>query len=315
MMRDDLPAWLEVLLPTVEPPSEMVLDGDMICLRAPDGALRRLSADFEEAYDSLSDDEQDNLLFSPPVRERFTEKDSFLSDETHLLLLPYANGNSRMVSGGSDEHRRESLVRDYADAGKAYTEWAANKDDFYASYAMVDTHPAFWVRRHDLGLSTTPWRRRMLWEWRTGGYLDTIPVRVFREDGEVAVFIECGAHIPDEDRPTPDDAHVNLVGAYTDNYGGGRLSIWESTYELAIVQLARQVDEFFHPDGTEREDVDREPSELEKLLDERIGEESRRSHQEWHDSLPVVDFADYPNWLREHGCAVPFGAIWNGSRG
>jgi len=298
MKRYDLPEWLDELLPETRQPTELFLDGDMVCTRSPDGRVTKLCEGIEEAYDLVNGDDID-IVFSDDVWRKFGD------DQWELLgsiSVPAEDGYGyRMLMSHTDDDRLSLLEWGWKDSQKAYQDWVDDKDEFYKSYLMVDRHPAFWTRGCLFNPSDERWTDDMLWSWDTTGYMQKVSVMPGYYGDRLLIALEGGGHVPDSDSIGHEPAHANVLGVYMEHYHDLRLDAFCETYEQAIVEFARLVDKFFAPDGTEREDIAYEKTELEKTLEERVREMEEatgRSWKAWHDSLPVVRFADYGRWAR-----------------
>lgn len=127
--------------------------------------------------------------------------------------------------------------------------WIENQDDFMAAYGFLSGHPAFWKRSRPEEYPN---------QWSTDEGVSTIwsyPQR--RKDGSIVMMMETGSMVAPERRT---------------RYHDLRLDTYEDTYERGIVATAKKVHQFFELDGSERPDVDYEKSELELVLEERLGE-------------------------------------------
>ena len=143
----------------------------------------------------------------------------------------------------TDDHREDmqDLEQAYLVGIQNILAWRDNKDDFVASYRMLDTHPTFWVRN-------TPEKTL---EWKTIGHVQGFWHALSR----TGMVMECGSHVPD---------------TYGYHYHNLRLDTYGTSYEDCIVKTAALVDRFFHEDGIEREDVEYEKSQLELDLESSV---------------------------------------------
>lgn len=132
---------------------------------------------------------------------------------------------------------------------KEAREWIENQDDFMAAYGFLAGHPAFWKRSRPEEYPN---------QWSTDEGVSTIwSSPTYRKDGTICMMMETGGMVP----PARDHRYHDL-----------RLDTYEDTYEKGIVATAKKVHQFFELDGSERPDVDYEKSELELVLEERLGE-------------------------------------------
>lgn len=126
-------------------------------------------------------------------------------------------------------------------------EWLRYKDDFLISFHFINHHPALWTR---------PEPERLPNRWSTSEGVSKLWVHAStRDDGSTVIMMEAGAAVP------PTRKHT---------YHDMRLDTYEDTYEKGIIKTAALIHKFFDLDGSEREGVDYEKSELEKTLDERM---------------------------------------------
>lgn len=127
--------------------------------------------------------------------------------------------------------------------------WIENQDDFMAAYGFLTGHPAFWK---------CPRPEEYPNQWSTDEGVSTIwSYPSYRKDGSIVMMMETGSMVP------PERKH---------RYHDLRLDTYEDTYELGIIATAKLVHKFNDLDGSSRPDVDYEKSELELVLEERLGE-------------------------------------------
>lgn len=119
-----------------------------------------------------------------------------------------------------------------------------NPDDFNTAWHWLDRHPAFWSHRSE---------DDYYWSTESNGRI-WMGVSANRE-GKTYIMLEHGAAVR---------------GSRTHHYHDIRLDVYAYTYEEAIIQLAAKVYQFFEVDGSEREDVEYEKSELELVLEEKV---------------------------------------------
>lgn len=223
-----LPDWLESNLP-IPRPIEYITYAD--------GKFYFRGVGYDsliEAYDSAKPDA--NVDFHESVMDKmgWTEDDFFLTEK----------GHNRLLVTCTDQTYRWLVETAFTSAQGSIKHWRDNKDDFHASYYMLDTHPAFWTR---LKVEPTTY-------WQDSGI---VSARFWFAPSTSGMMMECGAHI------APD---------YTDTYHDLRLDTYGKSFEDCIVQTAALVDKFFHEDGTERENVEYEKSELELTLESQMAE-------------------------------------------
>jgi len=127
--------------------------------------------------------------------------------------------------------------------------WIENQDDFMAAYGFLEGHPAFWKRSRPEEYPN---------QWSTDEGVSTIwSSPSYRKDGSIVMMMETGSMVAPE---------------RTRRYHDLRLDTYEDTYEKGIVATAKKVHKFFDLDGSARPDVDYQKSELELILEERLGE-------------------------------------------
>lgn len=223
-----LPDWLEENLPTPRPVEYIYYrDGAFYFRNWP-------YATFAEAYDAVTRDA--NMDFDQSVKDKMGWSDNG--------LLFTEEGSNRLFVVSTDQERLWLVEQDFTNSIEAIRDWRNNKDDFKASYYMLDGHPAFWTRH-------TP---EPMYDWSNWG---NVSEKFWFAPATKGMMMECGAHIE------PD---------YTDTYHDLRLDTFGESFEDCIIQTAALVDKFFHEDGTERENVEYEKSELELTLESRMAE-------------------------------------------
>jgi len=117
-------------------------------------------------------------------------------------------------------------------------------DDFRTAWNWLDHHPAFWSRRSEDDFYWSTESNAHIW----------MGVSADRE-GNTVIMLEHGAAVRD---------------SRTHHYHDLRLDVYAPTYEEAIIQLAAKVYQFFEVDGSARENVEYEKSELELVLEEKV---------------------------------------------
>jgi len=302
MRRYELPEWLDELLPDVKAPVEIFLDGDMLTARYPDGSFKPLSEDIEKAYDMVHGDGTD-LVYADEVYDKFCPRDEGDVTRFRMMMVPSSDGYLlRSLDSMTDQTRLDLLEWGWKDAQKAYQEWLDDQADFFKSYRMIDTHPAFWTRGFSCSPADEKWTDDMLWDWQTSEYCQKLaPLPAHDEEGRLYISLEGGAHVADSISTWQDGYcdKARVKGVFQEHCYDELLDAFGDTYESAIVEFAHNVDKFFNPDGTAREDVEREETPLGKIIRERVAkieEVTGDSERKWRESLPVVKFADYREW-------------------
>lgn len=193
-----------------------------------DGTDYRISVDEAEhfdlpshAYDFLRVNGYEALLGKTPRHPNELGEDATFYCEpgtNRLLLVNY-----------DDEVRRNHLVEDYQEFLIKDAAWRTDPDDFYACYDWLSSHPAFWSGHES---------REGEISWETGFGLGHDGPNVYKgDDGRVRVLLEAGPYMGE----TRDQHSID-----------SRLVTVADTYEEAIIDLAKKVDEFYDITGSER---------------------------------------------------------------
>lgn len=199
---------------------------------APDGSIVPGSpfASLTAAYDTVRNLGA-NIIFSGDKAAAGITRDSFITENSRLLLI------------SSDSRKVKNAKYNFLLFLFATEEYYAKRDDFFTAYNWVLSHPAFW----SVGRTSPHY-------WNTN--YGSASLEIIRNDKDELVYmLEAGAAVEPE-----------RVMHYHDL----RLDVYAPSFEDAYVQLADLVDKFFHVDGSERENVDYVPSDLEILLKERM---------------------------------------------
>lgn len=112
---------------------------------------------------------------------------------------------------------------------KISLEYSIDPDDFFKAHNWLTFHPVFW-RRHNL-------QDQFRWVTDDGLHGATVSVWWNEEENKPGIRLEAGEH------KGPD---------YTQYYRDEEFTFYASTYEEAIVLLAKEVNKFFDVDGVER---------------------------------------------------------------
>lgn len=187
----------------------------------------------EEAYGAV---DNYNFEISPAALEAAGG-----NDDDGLITIPASNGYSRLLIRLNDIERWDMVQWEYHQAVQNIRDWRDNPTLDNACY-MLDTHPAFWTRH----------KYEPTWDWKADGHVKEF----WFARGDDCWMMEAGGHTED----------------FVHKFHDLRLDIWEDTFEDCIIKMAVLVDKFFNEDGTEREGVAYEKSELELLLEERLKE-------------------------------------------
>lgn len=226
-----LPNWITENLPEAETPAVISFDGEHYVRTEPDGEQNKFPT-LEEAYDHAS---TRNLSFDESVKENM---DGFAYVPTEDKRY------SRLLLAISTAERLEMLVHQFQDFLTVAQDYYASPESFRRAYHYVTMHPAFWTRHE----------AEPTYEW-DNDYADKVWMRPYFKDGKTTWMLEAGGHI------APD---------YTSHYHDLRLDVYAASVEEGYIKLAAKVAQFFNDDGTEKENVEYEKSELELLLEERM---------------------------------------------
>lgn len=270
MSKSILPEWLAAELPEVEPPSVVSMAGEKIRVTTPDGEYEDYDS-LQETYDASR---QLKLIIEDEVYRAYDQEPNsfglFFSTSKHF---------SSALLSLTDADRLRVLESAYEHSLRCHIRYQADPASFYNAYHFVDAHPAFWHRHAE-------WAERFPWDWETAGHCARVSQYVMKVEKEednpeaypqgYVIALETGCHVETVDPHFPRPA-------YTSHYHDYKLDVYELTFELAFIELARLVDKFFYIDGTKKEDVDHvKPAwiveleyrmeELDRIRDEEVGE-------------------------------------------
>lgn len=249
-----LPEWFQACLPEPTPAVTISWDengGDTpFVVSDPTVDSQTSYETIEAAYDSTKTDGRD-VIFD----ESIDGHGCTLS--MGCVCVDSTNQFTRALFSVTDEDRVAILKSSYKEwLENVYPAYKRDPSNLLKAYYFVSNHPAFWTRR--TGEPT--------FSWDTSGYVRKIWHGLSTDsEGRPVWMLEGGGHVEPE---------------YTSHYHDLRLDAYGETFEVAVVNFAALVDKFFNIDGTPKEDVEYEPSQLELLLKERI-EEVNRDQAEW----------------------------------
>lgn len=249
-----LPQWLADMTPEPRPDVTIdYVDGKYTVHNPVQNTTQEfddLGTAYNSNYDNVMDDEQlggitftDNLpeVKENPLRKRMI---SIASDHPRL---------NQVLISSTDRKSLKILKCTYKDWLSTYEEYVNNPDDLMTSYEFIDQHPAFWLREKINKESSKPSDR---YGWSTSGFAMRLSHQPRRaEDGSVVHTMETGGHVPPK---------------YDELYHDIRLDVCTNSYDSAIIEMASLVHKFFNPDGSDREGVEYDKSDLELLLEERV---------------------------------------------
>lgn len=240
-----LPDWLEAVLPDVPEPAVVdYIDGSEQCsLRFPEGII----SDYDNmVFESINDaytfvtEQGIDFTFGEKVERQHGRFVSVPSD-----TMP---GLSALLIDHSKTDKLNLIKMHYRSWLETADHYLENPDDFMSAYYFMDSHPCFWVRERESFL-----------EWQESGHAVNLWIvpQVKDDKGTVGFMGEAGSHIAPE---------------YRSYYHDLRLDVYTESYEDTIIELARRVHKFFAIDGSERENVEYEKSDIEKDLDAAVNE-------------------------------------------
>ena len=232
----NVPSWMVSLMPDVRTPCVLSYNGEKYVVAAPDGIVSLFDS-CRDAYKTCSD----NVIVDTNVPEYGPFGVFLINDEG-----PRSNSKV-MLFPSNDQDRVEDIRLIYKDFLTLAERYKTDSSNFMKSYNFVINHPAFWFKK-DAEPSF----------WWEHSYSQKVWMEPTTDDnGNIVWMLEAGSRV--------------LPGAHS-HYHDMRLDVYAPTVEDGYVQLAALVHKFFHLDGTERENVDYEPSEDEVALREAIAE-------------------------------------------
>lgn len=229
----DLPEWVTARLapaPAAYTIRAEKLDGSLVTLvnGLPDQVFRSPA----EAYDHIHALDRDADVFfddsiNTPEYGELCGGLFFCTGDTDYQSL----GVRGLVSSTHEDHLF-LLKYAYLQTQKHAQSYQEDPEDWYNAYQFVNSHPAFW---------TFDPKRGEHMGWDTEGAKTHLWSHVERDEtGQNTVMLELGGHVLPE-------------CAYT--YRDDRLDVYAHNFEDAYVKLARLVDNYFNPDGSEKEHV------------------------------------------------------------
>lgn len=246
----ELPGWLKESIPAPRPVKKLIWDdaNETFIVVSQENKVLDFYDTIVEAYDSHSElNSEETLVFDESVNGHGGElvSDFFLCDSDDKY-------GKRLLGATSDNTSEWLLNYSYVKWLDFYESWSKDKENWVKAYHFISHHPAFWIADEELPTYhwTTDRGARDLWHAVLKG-----------DDGKDYVCLETGGHVP----PSYDHCYHDL-----------RLDVSALTFEEAYIKLAFLVDKFFYPDGTKREGVEYEPSELEITLKERMEELNKK---------------------------------------
>lgn len=218
-----LPEWLTNEFPEHLPP--IVLSYDKEEFWASTDSITTSFPSIEEAYD-----------FASTLRSEYqVEFDSSVDGHGGRLLdrnflCDAVDGSSRFLGGYKTESFLEDLKEDYFQfITETSLEYSLNPDDFITAWTWLTHHPVFWIKG----------TKEKSYYWATDSGLDRMSINAWvnEETKQPVVFLEHGPHHEEN---------------YTYYYHDIRIFVKATTFEEAIIDMAKKVNDVYGPDGYER---------------------------------------------------------------
>lgn len=193
-----------------------------------------------EAYDYVQRELKGDVVFTGDLSVYGKDQ---LGGSSLMVKTTGSDGRSytRMLFSSTDSDTEWLAKHDYLQFLQAQLRYEADPTDFLKAWSFVDKHPAFWTR-HKAESN----------QWSTSNNGDVWVGVSSNKKGKPVIMLETGQAIEPE---------------RTSTYHDLRLDVYAATYEEAFVELAALVHKFFNYDGTEKENVEYEKSQLELDLD------------------------------------------------
>jgi hypothetical protein len=183
--------------------------------------------DIIEAYDYASSfKDKYQVVLDPSVDGHGGE----LMDGFFFCDVEQGASSSRLLLSHTTQDSVTLLKHDYlAWLTKVSIEYSIDPDSFFNAHRWLTFHPVFWRKSRV--------EDNFRWDTSDGLRATTISLWWNEEENRPGICLEAGGHIG------PD---------YTSYYRDDRLTSYASTYEEAIIVLAKSVNETFDVDGVER---------------------------------------------------------------
>jgi hypothetical protein len=238
----ELPGWLQEILPPLKKPQ--VLDVDQ--------STKQLTLTYDgetRAFNSLEEAHKASHATGHDLEIRDAVFDFLSKDDKKLRMLSYPTPDNKFVVAvmeRTDKDRKARLQANYQDFLKRLENYKENPDIFYNAWHFVDSHPAFWFA---YDFANHPW------SWEQSGYMSRLSQSVsHREDnapvgkhGSVCISLTAGGTVRTDEKNNP---------TYKNNYADWRLEVSGTTFEEAVINLAKRVAICFNDDGTDNPEAD-----------------------------------------------------------
>lgn len=147
--------------------------------------------------------------------------------------------NYRLLVSVTTEDLETILKHDYLEWLTVLSvEYSANPENFLTAHRFLTHHPMFWIKG----------KEEKSYQWATDVGLSNMSINVWADEktGKPVIFLEHGQH--DEK-------------GYTSYYHNPRIFVRQETYEQAIIDMAKKVNDVFDLDGNEHVAKETEPGE------------------------------------------------------
>lgn len=220
----ELPAWFSAELPEPEPTVTITYKNKLFHLSTETTSFTTIIA----AYDYARSLDNTGIIFDPSINKHGGK----LSGEMFFCAREANTSTSRLLMAQTTQSRLQMLKYEYAVWTKeTHPTWLKNQNDWVEAYNWLQHHPAFWYRNTE----------DKTFNWGMDEGLKSVWQFAYRDKKKNSyVGMEHGTHVEPE---------------YKYHYHDVRLDVTAKTFEKAYILLAKKVNKFFNPDGTERENV------------------------------------------------------------
>lgn len=232
-----LPEWLQNELPPHEKRNVISYSDGLFRFSVSDQSFTNLI----EAYDASRGNKGE---YQTVLDESVNGHGGKLTGGMFFCDSEEGKNSSRLLISHTTEDTEDLLKFDYGIwLTKQNPKYLKNQNDAVEAYNWLQHHPIFWHR----------YTEEKTFDWETASGLKDLSTWVYRHKGKPNVSLEHGSHVPPN---------------YKEFYHDPRLDVSARTFEKAYIKLAKKVNKFFAPDGTERPDVKYKKNKFEEQLDE-----------------------------------------------
>lgn len=239
MNKDILPQWVKDHLPKKKKSSILSYEENKWKITHVNNEVDYYD-DLKDAYDNHCALGK-GILFDESVKNS-SKYNVFLSFEDE-------NNVKTLFLEQCDDSRELKLNHGYRDF-LSFTEMyiLTHMNDFYYAWNFLNTHPAFW---RAVDLNKNPWA------WEQDNYMEKITYSVFKtEINQTMFYMTAGAINRSED----------YTGKLFNSYNGdSRLEVESSTFENAVIEIAKKVFQIFDLEG-----LDVKPNVISNNVDETL---------------------------------------------